>query len=391
MTIPQPPVDWLRGARFTGIPEAVGGLMVLAMTLIYAPTMSGAGLGVGVVICTLCCSCGRWPILGVAAVTFAVGVGFLFGLSVSSSPAFAAQLVAVEGIASTGRVLWMVPAAAVQVVFWWWEPFNSAAPTTPLASQQPGAWTGFALSVGFVALAAALGLIRYRILDQKHRLDARHETQLAGIRRDIARDLHDSVAHDLTRIVLRAETARALPDLPRSIAHELDVIVATGHQSITDMRAMLTLLRKDLIVPDPDIGGPARDVSGQLDRARQRLREAGLEPDIAVTGELDDMSALVADVLTKCLQEAINNAIKHAAPGTTCVLRMDRNDTAVELLVLNTAKSPAASRLHGLGLVGMAERIKPVQGSIEYGARGNGLWALTITLPLRRTATDQIG
>ena len=62
----------------------------------------------------------------------------------------------------------------------------------------------------------------------------------------MARDLHDVVAHSMTMVVVRAETARyRLPSVDEASAGEFSAVADAARQALTELRGVLDVLRTD--------------------------------------------------------------------------------------------------------------------------------------------------
>src|SRR4051794_14973645 len=189
----------------------------------------------------------------------------------------------------------------------------------------------------------------------------------------IAREMHDVVAHGLSMIVVQADGARyAAAQDPELAATTLETIAATGRASLTEMRHTLGLLRADDGVelgPQPGIADLADLVSGA---------------DVEAT--LPDPATPVPDGLAlttyRVVQEALTNVRKHAGPGVR-VRVVVAVDDAVSVLVEDDGRGAAvASGEHGLGLIGMRERVTAHDGNLQAGPRPGGGWRVAARLPL---------
>ena len=200
-----------------------------------------------------------------------------------------------------------------------------------------------------------------------HAARARAEERLR-----ISRELHDAVAHRMTVIVLQAGAAQRVwghdPDAARVA---VEALTGVARETLSDLRATLR--------------GSAPARVDQLDELVARVRPLGL--DVSVTREVDAVPASLGHPVHAVVQEALTNAVRHAAPTTVdVVIRRD----AGELLVSVTDAGPrpgAASavtpvRGTGTGLRGMAERVEAAGGTLRYGDEGRG-FRVEARLPLQ--------
>ena len=118
----------------------------------------------------------------------------------------------------------------------------------------------------------------------------------------------------------------------------------------------------------------------------ERFRSAGADVTFTVDGDTGRLHATTGLAVYRILQEALTNAIKHAA-GCPVSVRLTVAADTVRLAV-DTAAAPGTGT--GLGLVSMRERAESLGGSFDAGPGGRG-WLVEATLPLtaspRREAT----
>ena len=202
----------------------------------------------------------------------------------------------------------------------------------------------------------------------------------------IARELHDTLARANTQMVLRAQQAKAQlgdPERADQVAAALEDIVAVGHQSVTDLRTMLRVLREENAVATGTAPLSA-DLPGALERAEHDLRAAGLRPTLACEGDASSLAPFLATTVARILDEAVANMIKYAARGARCSVQLDVDDEQVGLLVINPLAgnrraTPATSS--GLGLLGIRERAQAHGGGADV-ISDDRQWILHVTIPL---------
>ncbi|MCG8926388.1 sensor histidine kinase [Lentzea sp. CC55] len=219
--------------------------------------------------------------------------------------------------------------------------------------------------------AAALGLI---LRDA----DARHRSELERIRTEdrlqVARDLHDLVAHHVTGIVVRTRAAQALAANPAAPVQDpaefYDQIEHAAAEALTATRGLVGVLRSDEPLPSPSL------VLGDVVRAAVG---EGASVHIAHDVEATSLPPQVSAALHRVLLEALTNARRHGrATGTRVEARSDDGDLVLE--VDNDGVS-APPREGGHGIIGMTERVQALGGELTAGPRDGG-WRVTARLPL---------
>lgn len=205
-------------------------------------------------------------------------------------------------------------------------------------------------------------------------LDARR--RVAEERLRIARDLHDSVGHQLALINVQAGVAAYLltdpaPEVRAALRHVRD----GSRAALEELRDSVGLLRQpgDAAVPTEPTAGLAG-----LDDLLASFRRTGLRVDLHRDG-LPVALPRPADVTAyRVIQEALTNACRHAG-GEPVLITMGFTADALQLAVENGG--PLVRPASGHGIAGMRERVAAVGGSLEAGPRPGGGFLVTATLP----------
>ena len=137
---------------------------------------------------------------------------------------------------------------------------------------------------------------------------------LADERAQIARDLHDIVAHAMSVIAVRSGVARMVIDADPAQAREaLAIIEITTRRSLHEMRLLVGVLRN----PE-DLPGELSPVPGlaDLDRLIADTAAAGVTAEVDVDGEVRPLPPAADLSAYRIVQEALTNVVRHAGP--TC-------------------------------------------------------------------------
>ncbi|MBB5962755.1 histidine kinase [Planomonospora venezuelensis] len=233
----------------------------------------------------------------------------------------------------------------------------------------------------FVAWSVAAGVGAYLRFQLERRREAVHTVRRAE-RLELARELHDLVAHHITGIVVQAQAARVVAEQkPEAVLGALDAIAGAGADALTSMRRLVSVLRaEDEAARSP--GTRLADMRALVERFSAGGPQVAFE---VAQGIADDtLPPEVMTTLHRVLQESLTNVRRHA-PGTGWVeadLRLA--DGSVRLRVRNYG-SAADARLTGLGggfgLVGMAERVEALGGRLQAGPTPEGAWEVVAELP----------
>ncbi|MGY2062604.1 sensor histidine kinase, partial [Nocardia gipuzkoensis] len=193
--------------------------------------------------------------------------------------------------------------------------------------------------------------------EQRYRI----EHAVAQERIEIARELHDVVAHHISVISMQAGVARYVFDSnPAAARAAVHTIGDTSRETLEELRRVLKLLRTSDsidIEPAPGLAG--------LAALAERVRGVGVEATLTITGSVDDLPTGLQLTVYRVIQEALTNVIKHAGPcrATVAVHRDSRKLTATVTNDRGAAAAPD-SAAGGHGLLGMRERARVYGGTL---------------------------
>ncbi|MDG4785441.1 histidine kinase [Micromonospora sp. WMMD1102] len=236
----------------------------------------------------------------------------------------------------------------------------------------------------------AAGLAR---VEQERRLEA--ERRSAEERLQIARELHDVVAHTLTVVGVQLRVVdEALDDSTDDARAALRTAQEVRGKAVADLRSLVDVLRAPADRPDPGdalptprtvptpetVPAPQADLDGLAELA-DRTRASGLAVDLDITGEPGRVAAPVAMACYRLIQEALTNTVKHAEARRATV-RLAVDPDAVRVEVRDDGTGPAPAAVPGHGLTGMRERVAALGGTFGAGAADGGGYAVRATIPV---------
>jgi signal transduction histidine kinase len=197
----------------------------------------------------------------------------------------------------------------------------------------------------------------------------------------IARELHDVVAHHMSVIAVRAETAPfRIPELPEAVKDDMAETSAIAREALTEMRRLLGVLRGAE-------GGAERTPQPGMDGLNglvAAVRGAGLAVDLRIDGGQRPLPAGVELSAYRILQEALSNTLRHA-PGAHVTVEVSYAPDRLRLRVQNDLPPVGGERpppaLPGHGIVGMRERAAMLGGSLAAGPTAAGGYLVEAVLP----------
>ena len=332
----------------------------------------------------------RWVSLGVFTALVVVAL-----LPMRPGPAVASVAAAVS-VAAAALLLWrrapLLPCAALATagvaVLSYSESYHLGWFAVEWAWVRPdpgwGAW------IGGLVLSALLGVL----VRQQAELVAQLREAQAGLadraraeeRNRIGRELHDVIAHTLTVVLLHVTGARlAVEHDPADAARALAEAERLSRESLEEVRLAVGMLHRQ---GDAGPVSPLPDADA-LPALVERFRLAGADITFTVDGDTSRLSAATGLTVYRIAQEALTNAVKHAADVPTAAT-LTIGPASVRLAV-DSAVGPVPAALSGsglrpgpglgLGMITMRERAKSVGGTCQAGPGGSG-WLVEATLPL---------
>ncbi|MFI7425087.1 sensor histidine kinase [Nonomuraea sp. NPDC049684] len=219
--------------------------------------------------------------------------------------------------------------------------------------------------VGTYLAPYLLGLLRRGVLQQRRqaRLSVEAQARLRE-RARIAREMHDSLGHDLALIAVRAGGLEVAPGLgPAQVkaAGELRMAAADATERL---RQIIGLLRED--AEEAPLSPVGEDVAELVGRAR----DSGM----SITLELAPGAS--SELAHAVVQEGLTNAAKHA-PGAAVAVSVAPHRVVVRN---GPPSSRPSARRGGLGLAGLRERVRLAGATLTAGPDGDG-FRLAVELP----------
>lgn len=234
---------------------------------------------------------------------------------------------------------------------------------------------------GFVVLTlpAVLGLsVRFRSTTRVRELE---QVRLRE-RELLARELHDTVAHHVSAMVIRAQAGRVVAaSSPAAAVEALQIIEVEGSRTLSEMRAMVGALRDGDEADLAPMGGLA-----DIERLARPVAD-GPSVQVSITTVPGDVNPSVEAALYRIAQESVTNALRHARHATRVVVRVTGEDGQIRLTVRDDGdQSPATWGPDGYGIVGMTERAALLGGSLAAGPGTDRGWVVEAVLPQEGSA-----
>jgi signal transduction histidine kinase len=219
-----------------------------------------------------------------------------------------------------------------------------------------------------------------RAIRAEHEGQAAARTAAADERGRIARELHDTIAHAVSVMVLQVGAVRhQLPDASHEHKNVLRDVEQTGRTALTDMRHLLDAMREDA-------GGVELTPQPGLDRLDGLLKEfgrAGLPVRLSIAGQAFPLPGGVDISAYRIVQEGLTNVLKHAQ-ATEAEVALDYAPDQLTIEVRDNGQGAGPGNGSGHGLVGIRERVRLYDGEMTAGTHAGGGFCLRARLSLTR-------
>jgi signal transduction histidine kinase len=218
---------------------------------------------------------------------------------------------------------------------------------------------------------AELELHRSELQQLSARLVDAQETE----RRSISRELHDEVGQALGLLLMEVgRLSNQLASSDERSREPLEHIKGLAERVVQTVRNMALLLRPSML---DDLGlVPAVEWY-----ARELSRQGGMEVKVHAENVSENLPDEVKVCVYRVIQEALNNAQRHAHAKNVLVELTQSND-AIRVKIADDGSGFDAKRTRGMGLLGMEERVKRLGGTISIDSRPGARTTITVELPL---------
>ncbi len=232
---------------------------------------------------------------------------------------------------------------------------------------------GIVVMALIIAVAVA---IRYRSTSRQQAIDQVKINE----RTELARELHDTVAHHVSAIVIQAQAGRFLArsNSLEGAADALAVIEEEAARTLTEMRSIVGVLRDGSV---PSLMAPQHGIADIASLASTGAHDT-VPITVAVKGDVDTTGPAVGAAVYRLAQESITNAVRHARNATRIHVEVDGSPDAVHLTVTDDGDPPnGRAGGPGFGIVGMNERASSLGGRLTAGPAPERGWIVQATVP----------
>jgi signal transduction histidine kinase len=194
-------------------------------------------------------------------------------------------------------------------------------------------------------------------------------------RKQISRELHDSVGQLLTANGLQLRALKSNRLLPEEMRNDLEESCRLNAEALRQVRDLAMGLRPALL---DDVSM----VAALEWQARQFSRQTGISALVEASGDSSDLPEANRVCIYRCVQEALTNCAKHARAKHVRILLSVSNTAADVVIEDDGIGLDEGTCSKGLGLIGMRERVAGARGTFAIATRNQGGTALTLRIPV---------
>jgi signal transduction histidine kinase len=175
----------------------------------------------------------------------------------------------------------------------------------------------------------------------------------------LARRIHDEVGQLLTGLSLHLKLCeQAVPDTLAAAHTHLGKATALVQRTLDQTHVLIRLLRPTVL----DDYGLAPAVQEEI---TQRLQPLGVQAHLEIEGDLELLTAEMATVAFRIIQEAVINVIRHAQARHVWIRMQSNTDGFVVTVEDDGVGLPSKRETQGWGILGMQERAAALGGTVE--------------------------
>lgn len=246
-------------------------------------------------------------------------------------------------------------------------------------------WSAILTNLVYAALPLVVGVVvgaRWEMLwtlrQRTLEAEAERDSQALAARREertaVAREMHDVLAHRISQLSMHAGVLAFRDDLPADqLRQSVRLIQNAAEQAGQDLLDIVGVLSED---PGQSSGRGVDEIVALVQDARAQGQEVDLHLDLL---DQETMPPPLAHAVYRSAQEALTNAGKHGGGGVRITITGDPK-SGVTLRAVNPLGKGTRVPGAGLGLTGLAERVRLLDGRLAHGSVGEQ-FVLEVWLP----------
>lgn len=245
-------------------------------------------------------------------------------------------------------------------------------------------WLTVAFLLGEVARNRSdyIGAVQERAAEEERSRQEQALRRVGEERMEIAREIHDVLAHSISIINVQAGAAlHHLDTSPEQSREALTTVRQTGKRALSELRSSIEVLRRS-DAQGPSAPAPTRPSPGldDIQDLAETTRLTGLDVNVEARGTAD-VPVPIGLAAYRIVQESLTNVARHAEATIATVL-VDLHDDRLVVRVDDDGRGAPAEVVRGHGIDGMRERVRALDGELTAGPRPEGGFRVEARFPL---------
>ncbi|MCZ8522030.1 MULTISPECIES: helix-turn-helix transcriptional regulator [Paenibacillus] len=234
----------------------------------------------------------------------------------------------------------------------------------------------FGFAIGFAFNVLIQSNKQARIIQEQKQLLEQHITRIEELtlkeeRNRLSHELHDTIGHTLTSMIIGVESLRS--SVPDSGIERVDSLVRVAQRSLDDIRKHLHQLSP--IASGPSLGESLRHLSDEF------MRSTGVAVGFRVIGSEIPLMPKINFGLYRCLQESLTNAVRHGQASAIFV-QLHFDSQQLRLQIEDNGMGAEGIRF-GFGLNGIKERMDQLLGTLTVHSQLGQGTVIICNIPLQ--------
>lgn len=204
------------------------------------------------------------------------------------------------------------------------------------------------------------------------------ELTISKERNRVAQELHDSLGHSLTALIMYLDFIEKIIDSDKERAIELVIKAQSmARDSMNVLRKAVYALKEDKHI---------RDLNDSINELIENITSVeGINVAYKSNGNIEDMSPDLKNIVYRTIQEGITNGLKHGKASEFNIY-INMNDNGIRFIVENNGLG-CREPVKGNGLLGIEERVYVLNGSIQYLNNREKGFGFDITIPIEKVVS----
>ncbi|MFF2156996.1 response regulator [Paenibacillus chitinolyticus] len=234
----------------------------------------------------------------------------------------------------------------------------------------------FGFAIGFAFNVLIQSNKQARIIQEQKQLLEQHITRIEELtlmeeRSRLSHELHDTIGHTLTSMIIGVESLRS--SVPDSEVERIDSLIRVAQCSLDDIRKHLHQLSP--ISPSHSSGESLRQLSDEF------MKSTGVAVSFRVIGSETLLMQKINFCLYRCLQESLTNAVRHGKASAISV-QLHFDSRQLRLQIEDNGVGAEDIRF-GFGLNGIKERLDLLHGTLTVHSQKEQGTVIICNLPLQ--------